>query len=144
MHALERQCFSLPWSEAQCRAAFAQRAFAAFGLLRGDSLVAYISLYHALDELEILNLAVSPGERRKGLGRRLLRLALRLGGKMGMHKAVLEVRRSNAAALALYESCGFRCAGVRRNYYADTGEDGLVCVAEMPVASPPHGVPRGA
>lgn len=137
---LERSCFSLPWSEEQCRAALAQPAFAAFGLWRGARLLAYISLYQAganLDlapggELEILNLAVAPAMRRQGCGRRLLCLALQAGRKMGMQKAILEVREGNLPALALYRESGFIQCGRRRRYYADTGEDALVL--ERPLA----------
>ena len=141
--ALERRCFSLPWSEEQCRAAFAQPAFAAFGLWSGARLLAYISLYclgatgasyPPCGELEILNLAVEPAARRRGCGRRLLLLALQAGRKMGMQKAILEVREGNAPALALYRACGFGETGRRRRYYADTGEDALVL--ECPLAEP--------
>ena len=131
MHALERRCFSLPWSEAQCRAAFAQPAFAAFGLFRGPELLAYISVYHTLDELEILNLAVVPEERRKGFGRRILNAALHVARKMGMQKVLLEVRVGNHAAIALYRSSGFRQVGVRPRYYTDSGEDALIYVCSL-------------
>ncbi|MDO5484367.1 MAG: ribosomal protein S18-alanine N-acetyltransferase [Desulfovibrionaceae bacterium] len=126
MHALEKRCFSLPWSEEQCRAAFSQKAFAAFGLWRGTALIAYISFYHTADELEILNLAVCPEERRKGFGRRVLRQVLQVACKMDIQNVLLEVRRSNRAAIALYESCGFRQAGTRPRYYSDTNEDALI------------------
>lgn len=80
MQDLERRCFSLPWSEKQCRAAFAQPAFAAFGLLGEQELLAYVSVYHALDELEILNLAVAPGKSAaKDNGRRILQHVLASG-----------------------------------------------------------------
>ncbi len=131
----------MPWSEEQCRAAFAQAAFAAFGLYGGVRLVAYISLYHAgapagasyapSGELEILNLAVEPDARRQGCGRRLLSLALQAGRKMGMQKAILEVREGNGAAIALYLGSGFVQVGRRRRYYADTGEDALVLECQL-------------
>ncbi|MDR3362578.1 MAG: ribosomal protein S18-alanine N-acetyltransferase [Desulfovibrio sp.] len=122
---LERQCFSLPWSEAQCRAAFTQPAFAAFGLFRAAELVAYISVYHTPDELEILNLAVKPGERRLGMGRRMLTMALQVARKMGIQRVLLEVREGNQAARSLYEGCGFTQTGVRPRYYHDSGENAL-------------------
>lgn len=126
MHELERRCFPLPWSEEQCRAAFAQPAFAAFGLLGERGLVAYVSVYHIPDELEILNLAVAPEERRQGHGRRILRMALQVARKMGIHKVLLEVRVSNHAAIGLYESSGFHRVGRRPHYYTDSGEDALI------------------
>ena len=138
MATLERRCFSLPWSEEQCRAAFAQRAFAALGLWTGRTLCGYISVYHTADELEILNLAVSPDLRRRGLGRRLLRTALRLAAKGGIMKVLLEVRAGNAPAVSLNESCGFQRVGLRKGYYVDTGEDAHVyALSLLPAALQP-------
>ena len=126
MTAIERECFTLPWSEEQCRAAFRQKAFAAFGLGNDSGLAAYISIYHTQDELEILNLAVRPRLRRQGHALRILRTVLRLARKMDMHSILLEVRESNTPAIALYERCDFKRVGLRRKYYGDTGEDALI------------------
>ena len=115
MFSLEKCCFSQPWTEEQCRAAFQQPAFAAFGLVGAAGLAAYISFYHSADELEILNIAVSPERRRQGLGRRVLGMALQL-----------EVRESNTPAIGLYESFDFRPVGRRRNYYRAPDEDALI------------------
>lgn len=124
---LEQACFSLPWSTEQFFAAFEQGHFAAFGLRDGQgALLGYVSFYHALDELEILNIAVAPHCRRQGKGRELLALALQVAKKMGIERAVLEVRVHNGPALRLYEGLGFACVGRRPKYYADTGEDALI------------------
>lgn len=131
MYALEKSCFSLPWSEAQCRTAFGQKAFAAFGLWQAEELFAYISLYHTPDEVEILNLAVSPEKRRQGHGRRILELLLQVVCKMGIPKVLLEVRRTNRPAIALYESCGFNRVGIRPHYYEDTKEDALIYLHQL-------------
>ena len=77
---------------------------------------------------------MEPAARRRGLGRRLLLLALQAGRKMGMQKAILEVREGNAPALALYRASGFVRTGRRPRYYADTGEDALIL--ECPLAEP--------
>ena len=139
--ALERRCFTLPWSEAQYTAAFTQRAFAGFGLKQGTQLVAYVAIYATGTEMEILNIAVHPEQRRQGFGRRLLRLVLRLAAKMGILDAVLEVRPSNTAALELYRGTGFVQVGRRRRYYQDTGEDALVLTLHLDrgagIPSPP-------
>jgi ribosomal-protein-alanine N-acetyltransferase len=94
-------------------------------------------VYHTADELEILNLAVSPERRRQGLGRRLLQAALRLAAKGGIVNILLEVRAGNAPAVSLYESCGFQRVGLRKGYYADTGEDAHVYALALPAAPSP-------
>ena len=134
--ALEALCFTLPWSREQLAAALELPSFAAFGLRApprpgsgaGEKapLVAYISLYHNPDELEILNLAVAPAWRRRGCGARLLRLVLRTAANMGIGRAVLEARSGNIPALALYKGQGFTQVGRRRGCYRDSGEDALV------------------
>lgn len=126
MHALERECFSLPWSERQCREALAQKSFRAFGLLRGEKLLAYVSVYHACEEMEIVNLAVAPDCRRQGLGKRILAILLQAASKMGIEKVALEARCTNYPALSLYRQAGFTIVGKRKKYYPDTGEDALV------------------
>ena len=126
MHGLETQCFSLPWSAKQCRQAFAQKSFAAFGLWHDSNLLAYISIYHVCDEFEILNLAVAPQERGNGYGRRILLAVLQIANKMGIKKVALEVRSGNFIARSLYESCGFAQTGCRPHYYPDTKEDAII------------------
>ncbi len=129
---LESQCFSTVWREDQFFLALRQKVFFAFGLfLENARLVGYISVYHLAGELEILNIAVSREQRRRGFGLRLLTEALRQGRERGLERAVLEVRTSNAAAIALYERLGFSLAGKRPGYYEDTGEDALIYVAPL-------------
>jgi ribosomal-protein-alanine acetyltransferase len=130
--ALEARCFTLPWSEDVLRGAFGQSVFSAFGLKRGEALLAYVSVYHTAGELEILNIAVSPEHRNRGHGKRLLGLVLQLAGKMGIVTSVLEVRPSNVAAIALYSGFGYRQAGRRPAYYPDTGEDALIFTLDVP------------
>ena len=134
--ALEGLCFTLPWSKKQFAKAFDASSFAVFGLraplgehpgIKGAApLTAYIALYHNPEELEILNLAVAPKWRNRGCGTRLLRFALSMATKMGIGRAVLEVRSGNVQAIALYKGQGFTQVGRRRGYYHDSGEDALV------------------
>ncbi len=126
---LEAQCFTLPWSVEQCSLVFKQKHFFSFGLKlkQGISqLIAYISFYQVLDEMEILNIAVLPQFRRNGLGQFLLINTLQIASNMGMTTVVLEVRPSNVAARKLYEGIGFKHIGNRPKYYTDTGEDALI------------------
>lgn len=127
---IEKLCFDQPWSEDQCRKAFEQQAYAAFGMPGQGGLVAYISLYITGDELEVLNLAVRPEFRRRGHGRRLLFLVLQAAIKMGIQKAHLEVRESNFPAIGLYEGLGFVQCGKRPRYYANN-EDALLYACNL-------------
>jgi ribosomal-protein-alanine N-acetyltransferase len=77
-------------------------------------------------EMEILNLAVPPRMRREGVASQLLDGALAAARNSGAEQAFLEVRASNAAAIALYERLGFRLAGRRKGYYKEPVEDALV------------------
>jgi [ribosomal protein S18]-alanine N-acetyltransferase len=94
--------------------------------------VAFCSFWLILDELHINNLAVHPDHRRRGYGRALLQHVMDLGVRVGAVRATLEVRRSNEAALELYERLGFRVAATRRNYYEHPAEDALILWREEP------------
>lgn len=132
MYQLEKTCFTLPWSQEQCQKALLQKTFVAFGAWMPEkTLVAYISAYLPDKEMEILNIAVLPQLRRQGLARKMLAAVLQAAHKMGMQKASLEVRASNIAAINLYESMGFRQAGIRKRYYSDNQEDALIYCREF-------------
>ena len=78
------------------------------------------------DEMHLLNLAVHPAQRRRGIARFLLTAALDKARAQGAAVVWLEVRPSNAAALSLYHSFGFKEIGIRPGYYTDNGEDALI------------------
>src|ERR1700704_3472969 len=80
----------------------------------------------AADEFEILNMAVSPPNRRHGVGSRLLESALEFSRTAGSARAYLEVRASNEPAIALYKGHGFTECGRRAQYYRDPVEDGVL------------------
>jgi ribosomal-protein-alanine N-acetyltransferase len=86
----------------------------------------YIIFWVVADEMHILNLAVHPQRRRRGLARELLAQALDRARSLGATTAWLEVRPSKAPAPALYASFGFQEVGHRRRYYEDTGEDAII------------------
>lgn len=128
--ALESRCFPhAAWSTEQyARALGEDRFFAAYGCDGPDGLAGYVAYYHTDGELEIVNVAVDPALRGQGCATALLRKVLHGPGEGSIKKCCLEVRRSNVPALRLYASAGFVEAGVRKRYYADTGEDALVMV----------------
>jgi [ribosomal protein S18]-alanine N-acetyltransferase len=88
--------------------------------------VGFCSWWRVLDEVHINNLAVLPEFRRSGVASALLERVLADGAFDGAHRATLEVRRSNTAALRLYEGFGFTVTGVRRGYYSNPDEDALI------------------
>jgi ribosomal-protein-alanine N-acetyltransferase len=79
-----------------------------------------------LDEAEVLNLAVLQGMRRQGEGRALVRQLLNRFAELGVSRVFLEVRESNAGAIAFYRGLGFEAIGTRRDYYQDPKESATV------------------
>lgn len=100
----------------------------AFGVLAPEA--GFVLASAVAGQSEILTLAVVPARRREGLGRALLQAAMGEAGRRGAGEMFLEVAAGNDAARALYESAGFRAAGLRRRYYAD-GADALVLRAAL-------------
>jgi ribosomal-protein-alanine N-acetyltransferase len=138
---LEAACFTHPWSEAQVAeevAGVAPGGVRTVLVLEGPpgrcdpwaGIRAYGSFRLVLDEMHVMNVAVAPGQRRRGLARWLLAFAMGKASRAGACRALLEVRAGNAEALALYESLGFRSVGVRRGYYRDPPEDALLLSSE--------------
>ena len=131
---LEQRCFSHPWTLRAFRLAMAHTERGRLVVLRGPfeagdperGIAAYAAFEVVLDEMHIHTLAVHPLERSRGLGRRLLASILDLGVRRGAGLALLEVRQSNWAALALYRSFGFQSVAVRRGYYEHPREDALL------------------
>ena len=101
-------------------------------LLRNGRVAGYFFMWIVEREAQINNIAVHPERRGAGLGRRLLRAAIDLARRRGCAEAILEVRPSNAAALALYRSEGFVEIGRRRGYYAAENEDAILLRAPIP------------
>ena len=94
-----------------------------------DKLVGYIAYEVITDEGSIVELAVDPEHRRKGIGRKLAELMLT--SCSGVKTVCLEVRASNTAAKALYEALGFETISVRRNYYDDPREDAVIMIKKV-------------
>lgn len=95
------------------------------GLIAGGELLAMACGWLVVDELQISAVAVDPGQRRRGLGLRVLSALLAEGRERGALSATLEVSAANTAAVELYRRCGFSTAGIRRAYYRN-GDDALI------------------
>lgn len=125
--AIERASFTTPWTEANFRHEIANNPLAWNIVAKsGGELVGFACAYVVADELMINDIAVREASRRQGVGSALLRHFLDGGRRRGCLTATLEVRPSNAPARGLYAAFGFVVRGVRRGYYADTGEDALL------------------
>lgn len=134
LEALERECFSDPWSLAVFKSCFLSNNIRILLAEEKDgeetSLQGYVIYFQVLDEGNIDNLAVRKDARKKGLGRMLLREALRQMKEAGVMKTFLEVRASNEPARKLYESENFKVYGTRKDYYQNPREDAILYVWE--------------
>ena len=124
---LERICFSTPWSR-NMLAEELDNYLSAFlvALDDNDKVAGYAGLQAVLDEGYITNVAVDPACRRQGVANQLLQVFDSFARGNHLAFLTLEVRPSNAAAIALYEGFGFAEAGRRRNYYDLPKEDALI------------------
>jgi len=122
--ALAHETLPEAWTAPSFRAALERPGVLGVVARKGESLLGFGLAARVGQDAELLSLAVTPTERGAGLGRRLLEALLAGLRARGARRVHLEVRSSNAAALALYESLGFRTARRRARYYRD-GEDAL-------------------
>jgi ribosomal-protein-alanine N-acetyltransferase len=124
--AIERRAFPTPWSLAMFVLELSKPAGVCLAALEdgGDRVAGYLICSRYADVWHLMNLAVDPPLRRRGLARALLEAMLEKAGPAEPY--TLEVRTSNGPAIALYESFGFRFAGTRPRYYHDTGEDAVI------------------
>ena len=123
---LEALCFCDPWSETSVASELTNPLSLWLVAQEGDKIVGYIGSQTVLDETDMMNLAVHPDHRRRGVARQLIEALVRVLKERGSHSLTLEVRASNAPAISLYTQLGFAEAGRRRNYYRNPKEDALI------------------
>lgn len=136
--AIEKMCFSLPWSE-QSLIDSVKREDTMFLVCEefdeknsddtGDvnsNIAGYIGMYLSFDEGDITNVAVSPAHRKKGYGEALVSKAKELAREKQLEMILLEVRVSNAPAISLYKKMGFEELGIRKNFYEHPVEDAII------------------
>ena len=130
---LERLCFSAPWSENAIRSELTNPLSLWLVAVENDRVVGYVGSQTVLDEADMMNVAVSPDARQKGVGNALVTaLADRLKAN-AVRCLTLEVRASNEPAKALYQKLGFIQVGRRPNYYRNPREDALILRKEWEV-----------
>src|SRR5437764_4528189 len=122
--AIERRAFPTPWSLAMFVLELSKPSSVCLAATDQNRLVGYLVCSRYAEVWHLMNIAVDPGQQRRGIGTALMEVMLERAGPEEPY--TLEVRPSNAPAIALYEQFGFRPAGTRRRYYQDTGEDAVV------------------
>jgi len=129
--AIERSVFNDPWSRRSFVDLVGQPQVAFLVAVDGQTVVGYAVVLLTPPESELANLAVSRLMQHQGLGRRLLSEAVGAARERGSKEMFLEVRASNAAAIALYSATGFTAVGRRVRYYARPIEDAIVMRAAL-------------
>lgn len=123
---IEKECFSMPWSEKAFKDSY-ELSYTHFLVAEvGGNVAGYVGVYRVGDEADITNVAVSSIYRRKGIGKSLLRELISYSQKQNILAITLEVRDSNAGAIALYEQMGFNKVGIRKNFYEKPVEDAII------------------
>ena len=124
--ALERLCFSDPWSETSV-ASELDNELSTWLVAEEEGLVlGYVGSQTVLDETDMMNIAVHPDYRRRGIAAALIEALVFSLKVRGSRSFKLEVRTSNHPAIALYEGMGFVRLGLRKNYYRNPKEDALI------------------
>ncbi len=122
--AIERRAFTTPWSLAMFVLELSKPSGVCLAADVESELAGYLVCSRYDTVWHVMNVAVDPDRRRRGIATALIGALLARVERDG--QLTLEVRRSNEGAIALYERFGFRSAGVRRRYYADNGEDAVI------------------
>ena len=122
---LDKECFSVPWSE-KSFAEEAQNPLATYFVAREDGkIIGYGGFWTTIDEAQITNIAVHPDYRKRGVASKILEEIL---ASATCKSFVLEVRKSNLAAISLYEKYGFSACGERKNFYHTPTENAIIMI----------------
>ena len=129
--AMERACFTDPWSESALRDELLSPLARYFVCTQEGQVLGYIGTRVVLDECQVANVAVSPSCRREGVASFLMEAMLDFCRREGMNLVTLEVRVSNSTAQALYKKFGFQKTGIRPGYYQSPPEDAVLMSLEL-------------
>lgn len=123
---LEKLCFSDPWSEKSVASELSNPLSKWLVAMDGDTLCGYVGSQTVMDETDMMNIAVHPDYRRRGIAESLVQALVILLKEQGSSCLTLEVRASNESAKALYAKQDFHQIGRRPNYYRNPREDALI------------------
>jgi [ribosomal protein S18]-alanine N-acetyltransferase len=127
IEAIERASYPAPWSRSMFASELAKQSSRSIAAVTPDErLVGYLVLSRYVDVWHVMNVAVDPAMRRRGIASTMLEQLFEMTSADADRGYTLEVRVSNVAAIRLYESFGFVSHGVRRGYYTDNKEDALI------------------
>jgi ribosomal-protein-alanine N-acetyltransferase len=126
IESIERRSYPTPWSRSMFAGELAKPASLCLGAFEDDRLAGYLITSRYVDAWHVMNIAVNPSFRRRGIATALLERLFELTDDGGRRGYTLEVRVSNKGAIKLYERLGFTARGKRRGYYTDNREDALV------------------
>ena len=123
---IERDCFSRPWTAEQLKSQMRDEQHEFIAAVGDGRVLGYVGLMYVLDEGYISNVAVHPDARRQGIGDALIDALTAKAAELELAFLTLEVRESNAPAIALYAKHGFHPVGKRKNYYDAPKEDAVL------------------
>lgn len=128
VYNIETRAFAIPWSKSELRREITENKNAIYKVAIMDygDVLGYAGMWHIVNEGQITNIAVDVPHRNKGIASILLESLITHGHNKEMIGLTLEVRTGNTAAQALYKKYGFKPEGIRKRYYADTGEDAII------------------
>ena len=139
---IERESYPTPWSRSMFAGELAKPSSVCLGAFdtERDVLLGYLIISRYVDAWHVMNVAVEPSQRRRGIAQNLLERLFEVTANDSRRGYTLEVRVSNTNAIRLYERLGFQARGLRRGYYTDNREDALIMWKD-PL---PTGQPAGA
>ena len=123
---LEKLCFNDPWSENSIGSELENRLSLWLVATHEDHVIGYVGSQTVLGETDMMNIAVHPDWRERGIGTELILALIQELTEQGSHSLMLEVRVSNEPAKSLYTKMGFEAVGIRKNYYRNPREDALI------------------
>jgi [ribosomal protein S18]-alanine N-acetyltransferase len=126
IEAIEQRAYPTPWSRSMFASELAKPTSICLGAFEGTDLLGYVVNSRYVDAWHVMNVAVDPDRRRRGIATSLLERLFELTRDDERRGYTLEVRISNEEAIHLYERLGFEPRGIRRGYYTDNKEDALI------------------